>query len=38
LQIIRDYALTVHLDFYTNILDELEVGLLLQLLHFYIFV
>jgi hypothetical protein len=34
LQIIQDYVLTVHLYFYINISGELEVGLLLQLLHF----
>jgi hypothetical protein len=34
LQIIRDYVLTAHLYLYVNISGELEVGLLLQLLHF----
>jgi hypothetical protein len=34
LQIIQDYVLIVQLYFYVNISGELEVGLLLQLLHF----
>jgi hypothetical protein len=38
LQIIFEAMLSVHLDDYINISGELEVGLLLQLLHFNIFV